>query len=112
MDRDPADGRADDVELGGVRRRELARPLAGDRAAGVAEQADLLAARHAEVALGGADAVEGAPAGLVAGHPVQVGALEVGHGHGVPLRGQPDHQRRLGVRQLGVGLARSPPCSV
>ena len=106
VDRDAADRGADDVELRGVRRRELARPLAADRAARVAEQADLLAAGHAEVALGGADAVEGVPAGLVAGHPVQVRTLEVGHGDGVALRRQGEDQRGLGVRQLGVLRAR------
>ena len=102
VDRKPADRGADDVELGGVRRRELARPLAADRAAGVAEHAHLLAARHAEVALGGPDAVEGVPAGLVAGHPVQAGTLEVGHGHGVALGREREHQPGLGVGQPGV----------
>ncbi len=106
VDRNAADRGADDVELRGVRRRELARPLPGDRAAGVADQADLLATGHAEVALGGADAVEGVPAGLVAGHPVQAGTLEVGHGHGVPLGREREHQPGLGVCQSGVRRSR------
>ena len=76
---------ANHVQLWGIRGRQLTRPVGRDRSTGVPGQSDRGDAGNVEVRLSRTHGIERPVSGLVAGHPVEVGALEVRDRHGVPM---------------------------